>query len=93
MERKEYSIIGKVEIGTDEYRDLIEAVKEAEERYNKYCSDYWQERNRANNLEDQLKALQGQFTLLNEFTNSSEELKAKYQLYKFEKFNKEIKDD
>lgn len=29
-EKKEYSIIGQVTIGTDEYRDLIEAVKEAE---------------------------------------------------------------
>ena len=35
MEKKEYSIIGKVEIGTDEYRDLIEAVKDAESRANR----------------------------------------------------------
>lgn len=44
MEKKEYSVIGKVEIGTDEYRDLIEAVKDAESRanrcYNDYCDEY-----------------------------------------------------
>ena len=45
-ERKEYSIVGQVTIGTDEYRDLIEAVKEAENEareYRKESSDrYWE---------------------------------------------------
>lgn len=45
-ERKEYSVIGQVTIGTDEYRDLIEAVKDAEEEardYRKESSDrYWE---------------------------------------------------
>lgn len=45
-ERKEYSIVGQVNIGTDEYRDLIEAVKEAENEareYRKQSSDrYWE---------------------------------------------------
>lgn len=31
-EKKTYSIIGKVEIGTDEYRDLIERAMEAEKK-------------------------------------------------------------
>lgn len=29
-EKKEYSIVGQVTIGTDEYRDLIESVKDSE---------------------------------------------------------------
>lgn len=45
-ERKEYSVIGQVTIGTDEYRDLVEAVKEAENEareYRKESSDrYWE---------------------------------------------------
>lgn len=45
-ERKEYSIVGQVTIGTDEYRDLIETVKEAENEareYRKQSSDrYWE---------------------------------------------------
>lgn len=45
-ERKEYSIVGQVNIGTDEYRDLIEAVKEAENEareYRKESNDrYWE---------------------------------------------------
>ena len=45
-ERKEYSIVGQVTIGTDEYRDLIEAVKEVENEareYRKQSNDrYWE---------------------------------------------------
>ena len=45
-ERKEYSIVGQVTIGTDEYRDLIEAVKEAEDEareYRRQSTDrYWE---------------------------------------------------
>ena len=45
-ERKEYSIVGQVTTGTDEYRDLIEAVKEAENKardYRKESNDrYWE---------------------------------------------------
>lgn len=45
-ERKEYSIVGHVTIGTDEYRDLIEAVKEAESDLRHYRSEstdrYWE---------------------------------------------------
>lgn len=45
-EEKKYSVVGQVTIGTDEYRDLIEAVKEAENEareYRKQSSDrYWE---------------------------------------------------
>ena len=32
-ENKNYSIVGKVEIGTDEYRELIESRMEFERKY------------------------------------------------------------
>lgn len=45
-EKKEYSIVGQVTIGTDEYRDLIESVKEAESDARHYRSEsserYWE---------------------------------------------------
>ena len=45
-ERKEYSIVGQVTIGTDEYRDLIESVKESENEareYRRQSNDrYWE---------------------------------------------------
>ena len=89
MERKEYSVIGKVEIGTDEYRDLIEGLKEAEKNYTEESNKRWKEYSRANEAENKLKALQEQFDDLNGFVNSSEELIAKFKVFKFEKYNKE----
>ena len=56
-EKKEYSIIGQVTIGTDEYRDLIEAVKEAENdvrEYRKQSNDrYW----KISDLEKEVESL------------------------------------
>lgn len=57
MEKKEYSVIGKVEIGTDEYRDLIEAVKDAENRANNSNSDYWDKYREAEALKKEVDAL------------------------------------
>ena len=80
-EKKVYSIIGKVEIGTDEYRDLIEdcaaARKEADEQRNKWYQQY----NKANQLERDLKAETEKLNKLCAFLNSSEEIKAKYKLF------------
>ena len=43
--KKTYTIIGKVEIGTDEYRDLIEQLaeskKEVDKWNDKYYNAYW----------------------------------------------------
>lgn len=57
MENKEYSVIGKVEIGTDEYRDLIEAVKDAERRADKSNSDYWDKYREAEALAKEVDSL------------------------------------
>ena len=86
-EDKKYSIVGKVEIGTDEYRDLIEAVKDSERKYHDEWQERYKQQTRANDLEQKLKALQEPFDELNEFVNSSEELIAKFKLFKFEKYN------
>ena len=57
MEKKEYSVIGKVEIGTDEYRDLIEAVKDAESRADRCHNDYWNEYRKAEALKKEVDSL------------------------------------
>lgn len=57
MEKKEYNVIGKVEIGTDEYRDLIEAVKDAESRANRCYNDYWDEYRKAEALAKEVDSL------------------------------------
>lgn len=40
-EKKTYSIVGQVTIGTDEYRDLIESRMEAEESKDYYRRESW----------------------------------------------------
>lgn len=49
-EEKQYSIVGKVEIGTDEYRDLIEAKMNLEKDLSEYRSGNWSLRDEKNRL-------------------------------------------
>lgn len=80
-EKKTYSIIGQVTIGTDEYRDLIEAVKEAEAKAEKDRHEWCEQYTKRQELEKQLAALKTEFEKYGSFINSSEEVKAKYKLY------------
>ena len=80
-EEKKYSIIGKVEIGTDEYRDLISGLTQAEAYVDSYRSKYWSEQNKTSDLEKKLEAMTEKADKMSEFINSSEELKAKYALF------------
>lgn len=85
MDEKKYSIVGKVEIGTDEYRDLIETVAELKTEKDKQFSAYWDERVRADKLDTELKDAKKTLAALQGFVDSSEEIKAKYRLYLVER--------
>lgn len=80
-EEKKYSIIGKVEIGTDEYRDLIAGMAKAESEADSYRCRYWSEQSKTSDLENKLEAMTEKANAMSEFINSSEELKAKYALF------------
>ena len=80
-EEKKYSIIGKVEIGTDEYRDLIAGLAKAEAESDSYKGRYWSEQCKISDLENKLEAMTEKANAMSEFINSSEELKAKYALF------------
>ena len=80
-EEKKYSIIGKVEIGTDEYRDLISGLAKAEADADSYKGRYWSEQCKTSDLDKQLEAMTEKANAMSEFINSSEELKAKYALF------------
>ena len=80
-EEKKYSIIGKVEIGTDEYRDLISGLANAEAEADSYRSRYWSEQIKTSDLDKKLEAMTEKADTMLEFINSSEELKAKYALF------------
>ena len=53
QEEKQYSIVGKVEIGTDEYRDLIESKVNLEKDLSEERSKRW----RAENDKDRLNKI------------------------------------
>ena len=80
MEDKKYEIVGKVEIGTDEYRDLIENSIEAKKDADNYRSKWWTEESKNRVLQEKVTKLE-KFA---EFVNSTDELKTKYKLFLLE---------
>lgn len=69
-EKKEYSVIGRVEIGTDEYRDLIEGKFEAETKRDNYMRDGWRKDERINELKKQVETLSAQVEKYKNFIKS-----------------------
>lgn len=55
--KKEYQIIGTVTIGTDEYRDLIEAVKDAQREKDEQRNKWYEQYRKANELEKENEEL------------------------------------
>lgn len=78
-EERRYTVIGKVEIGTDEYRDLIESLAEAKADYTRVSSKnteyYWEV--------DKLKKQVEELKMYREFVN--EKCLDSYKLWKIEK--------
>ena len=66
-EKKVYSIIGKVEIGTDEYRELIESRMEQEKRADNYMRESWKKDEEINRLKKQVELLQGKIEKCEKF--------------------------
>ena len=56
--KKEYSVIGTVTIGTDEYRDLIEYRMTQENRADGYMHDVWKKDSEIKDLKKQVELLQ-----------------------------------
>ena len=78
-DRKEYSMVGKVEIGTDEYRDLIESLAEVRADYNKASR-----KNTERYLEiEKLKKQVEELKMYREFV--TEKCLDSYKLWKIEK--------
>jgi len=75
---KKYTIIGKVEIGTDEYRDLIEQKAEAENYASDYCSRYWEEQSKSKKLDKELSRLKN---MLDEFMSDHPEVQTDWSMF------------
>lgn len=78
--KKGYSVVGTVTIGTDEYRDLIEAVKDAQrekdEQSNKWCEQY----RKASELEKENEELKNKLAKYESFIQQ-ETIKDKFALF------------
>lgn len=69
-ERKEYSVIGTVTIGSDEYKDLIEAKWRAESDKDRYMRQGWEKDSQINELKKQIETLSGQAEKYKNFIKS-----------------------
>ena len=72
-EKKVYSIVGTVTIGTDEYRDLIEGKLDAEKSRDEYSSKYWDKYREVSKLEEENKALKQELDRYRKFVNDNNE--------------------
>lgn len=66
-EKKVYSIVGKVEIGADEYRDLIESRMEIEKSKDYYMREGWKKDTEINNLKKQIEVLKAKIEKFEKF--------------------------
>ena len=91
--KKVYTIIGKVEIGTDEYRDLIEQLAESKKECDKWNDKYYNAYWKLEKVEKELESTSTKLSSLNDFINSSDEIRTKYKLFLAEQQLKEQGDD
>lgn len=87
-EKKEYTIVGKVEIGTDEYRDLIEKCIKVEKESSENRSLYWKEQTRANDFKKELDLLKKQNDEYKSFVIECE-LEKRFKEFRFAKLDEQ----
>ena len=81
MEEKKYEFNGKVEISTEEYRDLIRDGVKAEQQADDYRSKYWSEQNKVKDLEEKVSVLNKSISHYQKFVNSKEDIILEYKMY------------
>lgn len=85
---KKYSVIGRVEIGTDEYRELIERGLSAEKSADEYRIKFWAEQSDKKNAEKALEECKKRLSDVQQFL-LDENLMDKYKLWKISKQQEE----
>ena len=83
-EKKTYTVVGTVTIGTDEYRDLIENLKEAQHEATENRSAKWESQAKAQKLEAELKTVLEKLNELEAFVKSDEAVSTKFKLWRIE---------
>lgn len=72
-EKKVYSFIGTVTIGTDEYRDLIEDKAKVISEKDDYYRRYWDLYSKNTKLEEQVKELSAKVEQLRQYIRENNE--------------------
>lgn len=85
-EERNYTVVGKVEIGTDEYRDLIEEAMEMKAKYGEKASESWERYSEIEKLKKKVKEL----TSYKEYVE--DKCLDSYRLWKIEKQEKECEE-
>ena len=80
-ERKQYSIVSKVEIGTDEYRDLIEEKNEAVKQSDVNLHRAWNAEKERDEAKKKTEALEKAIARYKGFISLTEERSTAYNLY------------
>ena len=78
---EKYSIIGKVEIGTDEYRDLIEGKIRAEKDADESRSRAWKAEKERDAMEIKVSAQEKAIAFYHEFVNMNDERISAYKVF------------
>lgn len=84
-EKKSYSVVGTVSIGTDEYRDLIEERASFKKDAEDYRSKFWKEESARKAAEEKVRGLEKQIEEYGAFFAKFPEAKALYGQYTAEK--------
>lgn len=92
MEETKYTIIGKVEIGTDEYRDLITKTVQLEQDLSQKRSEYWDLDRKLDNLKVSKDKCDKELELYTAFLKEKE-LSKEFSLWRFEKENQKTSED
>ena len=72
-EKKTYSVVGTVTIGTDEYRDLITEKCKAEREADRQRDDWYKEYTRAQKLEEKNRELSEKLDSLEKYIKENNE--------------------
>ena len=92
-ERKTYDVKGTVTISTEEYRDLIEAVKDAEKAFDEYRTKYWHEQDANRRAQEAVDKLSKEKALWNEFLVDHAQVSEDYNAFVYRKRMGEMGDD
>lgn len=81
-ERKTYEKVGRVELSTEEYRDLVSDLYEARKDRDKEHDDWYKEYNKAQDLDKKVKSLEKKVTTFEDFLSEHSSVKEDFENYK-----------